>query len=95
MPQMAAEQAFGVGQHGELDAFTVSMPHPEATAALLSGHSESRPFSSPPFQYQQLDNPAVHRVIKSNDILGGPHTLNVIYTTGKFARRNPKTTALS
>jgi NitT/TauT family transport system substrate-binding protein len=93
MLQMAAEQAFGVGQHGELDALTVSMAHPDATAALLSGRSEvTAHFTTPPFQYQQLENPAVHRVLSSYDILGGPHTLNLIYTTGKFATRNPKTT---
>jgi len=93
MLQMAAEQAFGVGQHNKLDALTVSMPHPDATAALLSGHSEvTAHFTTPPFQYQQLENPAVHLVLSSYDILGGPHTLNLIYTTGKFATRNPKTT---
>jgi NitT/TauT family transport system substrate-binding protein len=88
-----AEQAFGVGQHTRLDALTVSMPHPDATAALLSGHSEvTAHFTTPPFQYQQLDNPAIHRVLSSYDILGGPHTLNLIYTTGKFATQNPRTT---
>jgi NitT/TauT family transport system substrate-binding protein len=93
MLQMAAEQAFGVGQHTRLDALTVSMPHPDATAALLSGHSEvTAHFTTPPFQYQQLENPTVHRVLSSYDILGGPHTLNLIYTTGKFAAKNPKTT---
>jgi NitT/TauT family transport system substrate-binding protein len=91
--QMAAEQAFGVGQHARLDALTVSMPHPDATAALLSGHSEvTAHFTTPPFQSQQLENPAVHRVLSSYDILGGPHTLNLIYTTGKFATQNPRTT---
>jgi NitT/TauT family transport system substrate-binding protein len=92
MLQMAAEQAHGVGQHDKLDSLTVSMPHPDATAALLSGRSEvTAHFTTPPFQYQQLDNPAVHRVLSSYDILGGPHTLNLIYTTGTFANRNPKT----
>ena len=38
--QMAAEQEFGQGQHGRLDHLTVSMSHPDATAALLSGRSE-------------------------------------------------------
>lgn len=94
MLQMAAEQAFGVGQHEKLDALTVSMPHPDATAALLSGRSEvSAHFTTPPFQYQQLESPAIGRVLSSYDILGGRHTLNVIYATGKFARENPRTVA--
>ena len=37
--QMAAEKAFGEGQHGRLDALTVSMSHPDAQTALLSGQS--------------------------------------------------------
>jgi NitT/TauT family transport system substrate-binding protein len=92
MLQMAAEQAFGAGQHDKLDPLTVSMPHPEATAALLSGRSEiTAHFTTPPFQVQQLDSPAVHKVLSSYDILGGRHTLNVIYATGSFAAKNPKT----
>ena len=38
--QMACEKAFGAGQHTTLDHLTVSMSHPDATAALLSGKSE-------------------------------------------------------
>src|SRR3954452_22407002 len=37
MLQMAAEQAFGVGEHGKLDRWAASMPHSDATAALLAG----------------------------------------------------------
>jgi NitT/TauT family transport system substrate-binding protein len=32
-------------------------------------------------------------VLSSYDILGGRHTLNVIYATGSFAKKNPKTLA--
>ena len=35
--QMAAEKAFGEGQQDKLDALTVSMSHPDAQTALLSG----------------------------------------------------------
>ena len=53
--QMAAEQAFGDGQQDRLDPLTVSMSHPDAQTALLSGQSEiTAHFGSPPFQYQQL-----------------------------------------
>jgi NitT/TauT family transport system substrate-binding protein len=37
--QMAAEKAFGPGQQNKLDHLTVSMSHPDAEAALLSGGS--------------------------------------------------------
>lgn len=89
--QMAAEQAFGPGQYNKLDKLTVSMSHPDGQAALLSGTSEvTSQFSAPPFQYQQLDNPAVHKVIDSYAVLGGPATFNLVWTTSKFRDENPK-----
>ncbi len=48
-------------------------------------------FSSPPFQYQALENPKVHKLISSYDILGGQATFNVLYATEKFHDENPKT----
>jgi len=57
-PEMAAEKAFGEGQQSRLDPLTVSMPHADAQTALPSGASEHNAhFSSPPFQYQQLEQP--------------------------------------
>jgi NitT/TauT family transport system substrate-binding protein len=89
--QMAAEKAFGEGQQNKLDALTVSMSHPDAQTALLSGKSEiTAHFSSPPFQYQQLERPGIHRVLNSYDVLGGPATFNTVWTTSKFRAENPK-----
>jgi NitT/TauT family transport system substrate-binding protein len=89
--QMAAEKEFGVGQHERLDRLTVSMGHPDGTAAMMSGTTEiTGHFSSAPFQYQQLQNPKVKRVLNSYDVLGGPATFNTIWTTGKFRAANPK-----
>jgi NitT/TauT family transport system substrate-binding protein len=89
--QMAAEKAFGEGQHGKLDPLTVSLSHPDAQVALLSGASEiTAHFSSPPFQYQQLAKPGIRTVLNSYDVLGGPATFNVVWTTSKFRSENPK-----
>jgi len=89
--QMAAEQAFGAGQQNKLDSLTVSMSHPDGQAALLSSNSEvTAHFSAPPFQYQQLDKPGIHNVLNSYQVLGGPGTFNVIWTTSKFYNENPK-----
>jgi len=89
--QMAAEQAFGPGQQNKLDRLTVSMSHPDAQAALLSGTSEvNSHFSSPPFQYQQLEKPGIHKVLDSYQVLGGPATFNLVWTTSKFRNDNPK-----
>jgi NitT/TauT family transport system substrate-binding protein len=89
--QMAAEKAFGPGQQNKLDHLTVSMSHPDAETALLSGRSEiTAHLGSPPFQYQELEQKGMHRVLNSYDVLGGPATFNVVWTTKKFHDENPK-----
>ena len=89
--QMAAEKAFGPGQQNRLDHLTVSMSHPDAMAALLSGRSEvTAHLGSPPFQYEELERPGIHKVFSSYDVLGGPATFNVVWTTAKFHDENPK-----
>jgi NitT/TauT family transport system substrate-binding protein len=89
--QMAAEKAFGAGQQNKLDRLTVSMSHPDGQAALLSGTSEvDAHFSSPPFQYQQLEKPGIHTVLNSYEVLGGPATFNLVWTTTRFRDANPK-----
>jgi NitT/TauT family transport system substrate-binding protein len=89
--QMAAEKAFGEGQQNKLDRLTVSMSHPDAETALLSGRSEvTGHFTSPPFQYQELEKPGIHRVLSSYEVLGGPATFNTVWTTSRFRSENPK-----
>ena len=89
--QMAAEKTFGDGQQGKLDPLTVTLSHPDAQVALLSGQSEiTAHFGSPPFQYQQLKNPAIHTLLNSYDVLGGPGTFNVVWTSSKFRAENPR-----
>ena len=89
--QMAAEKAFGEGQQNKLDPITVTLSHPDAQTALLSGQSEiTAHFSSPPYQYQQLKNAGIHTVLNSYDVLGGPATFNLVWTTSKFRNENPK-----
>jgi len=89
--QMAAEQAFGAGQEHKLDAFTVTLSHPDAMQALLSGQSEvDAHFGSPPFQYQELARPGNHLVLDSYQVLGGPSTFNLVWTTAKFRSENPR-----
>ena len=84
--QMAAEQAFGPGQQYRLDPLTVSMGHPDGQTALLGGGSEvTAHFTSAPFMYEEAADPHIHRVLNSYDVLGGPHTFNVVWTTTRYA----------
>jgi len=89
--QMAAEQAFGQGQQDRLDSLTVSMSHPDAMQALLSGRSEiNAHFGSPPFQYQELAKPGMHVVLNNYDVMGGAVTFNLVWTTSTFRSENPR-----
>lgn len=92
--QIAAEKEFGVGKHTALDDITVTLAHPDATSALLSGATEiTSHFSSAPFQYQALNSGKVHKVLSSYEVLGGPVTSNILNTPAKFRSENPKTYA--
>lgn len=89
--QMAAEKEFGPGQHAKLDHLTVSLAHPEGVAALLSGAAEiTAHFTSAPFQYQELENPKISRVISSYDYTGKA-SFSALSATTKFVQENPKT----
>jgi NitT/TauT family transport system substrate-binding protein len=89
--QIAAEKVFGKGQQDKLDSLTVSMGHPDAMVAMLGGKAEiNSHFGSAPFQEQELADPRVHKVLDSYDVLGGPHTFNVVWASSKFANGNPK-----
>lgn len=90
--QMAAAKVFGAAQFGKLDARTVGMSAPDGTMALRSGGTEiTANFSIPPFQYAEAKQPGIHTVLTSYDILGGPHTFTLVWSTNKFREANPKT----
>ncbi len=91
--QLASAKRWGDAQFNRLDRLQVALPHPEATAALIKGGTEiNAHFGNPPFQEQGLaGNPNVHVVLSSYQVLGGPASATVLYTTEKFRRDNPKT----
>ncbi len=89
--QIAAAKEFGIDKFNALDHLTVSMAHPDATAAMLGGPSEVvANFSSSPFQYRQLKNPNIRRLLTSTDYFDTGLSFNVIAATAKFRAQNPK-----
>jgi NitT/TauT family transport system substrate-binding protein len=90
--QMAAAKEFGDAKYNALDHLTVSMSHPDATAAMLGGQSEiTANFSSAPFQYRQMKNPNVKLLLNSKDLfLDDPMSFNIVAATSKFRADNPK-----
>ena len=88
--QMAAAKQFGEKNFGKLDNLTVSMSPPDSTIALLSGSSEiTCVFGVPPFQQQQLEKPGIHTILNSFDVMDGPATFTVAWTSARFRDKNP------
>lgn len=91
--QYAAAKQWGDKAYDRLDKFTQAIPHPDAAAALIANSTViTAHFGNPPFQQQELAaNPKAHIVLNSYDVLGGPSSATVLYTTEKFRNDNPKT----
>jgi sulfonate transport system substrate-binding protein len=89
--QMAAEQAWGPGQHNKLDHLTISRSHPDAMAALVSERSEiTAHFGAPPFADLELKRPGMRAILTATQVFGGNVTIGMTYTTAKFRKDNPK-----
>lgn len=89
--QMAAIKEFGRSEYAALDKYTVSLTHPDALIALMSGGGEiNAHFTSPPFHQRERKSPNIRTIMTSNEVMGGPSTFTMPYTTGKFHDENPK-----
>jgi len=88
--QMLAEQLYGAGNHGRFDSLTISLSHSDAAAAMLSPISEiTGHFTIEPYASMERDKGA--RVLTNSfEILGGPATTSLVWTTGRFHAENPK-----
>ncbi len=87
--QMAAAEQ--LGQWDALEVNQVSLPHPDATAQMISGVAGiSAHLTSPPFQYQQLQHENIHNILSSYDVLGR-HTFNSVWARTSFREDNPVT----
>lgn len=93
--QMAAMKLFGREGIHRFDKLTVTMSHPDAYAAMLSGASGiDGHFGAPPFSQWELDRiPGSRVILNGDDLMGGPTTSTVAMTTQTFRRDNPKSFA--
>ncbi|HEX9464500.1 MAG TPA: ABC transporter substrate-binding protein [Alphaproteobacteria bacterium] len=89
--EIAAAKLWGFDQYERLDPLTVTLPHPDAVAALLSGKSEvNSHYAVAPFQFYELKSPALHGVLKSYDTFGGKHANGLLLASKRFSDENPK-----
>lgn len=89
--QMYAAKKYGIAQATRFDRFTVTMTHPDAVIALLSGsNAVDAHFTSPPFAEREKKDPRVRTILTSDEVLGGSTTFTMVSTTKKFHDQNPK-----
>lgn len=92
--QMYARQKYGPAQFARFDKYTVTMTHPDAVVALLSGSGAiDAHFTSPPFHQREIKDPHVHTIMTTTSVMGGSTTFTMISTTAKFRDQNPKVCA--
>ena len=92
--QMAAAKEWGQENYAKLDPLTITLPHPDATIAIISKSTEvTGHYGVSPFQDYEIAAPGVHMVLKSYETLGGPTTNGVMFMAKKFRDANPKVTS--
>jgi NitT/TauT family transport system substrate-binding protein len=88
--QMHAAKKYGAAQATRFDKYMVSMTHPDAVVALLSGGTGvSAHFASPPFHQRERRDPKVRTIMTSDEVMGGSTTFTMLSTTRKFRDENP------
>jgi len=87
--QMAAAKLWGFEKYDRLDEFTVSMGHPDAMQAVVSGQTVNSHFAVAPFNYYELRLPGIHKVLSSYET-DGKHTNGLQVATSAFHKANPK-----
>ena len=87
--QMAAAKLWGFEKYDKLDEFTVTMGHPDAMQAVLSGQTVNSHFTVAPFNYYELRVLGIHKVLNSYET-DGKHTNGIQVTTKAFHDANPR-----
>jgi NitT/TauT family transport system substrate-binding protein len=88
--QMYAAERYGAAEAFRFDRYTVTMNHPDALIALLSGSNQiNAHFTSPPFHQREIRDPRVRTVLNTYDIMGGATTFTMLSTTARYRAANP------
>jgi NitT/TauT family transport system substrate-binding protein len=89
--QMIAREKFGLTDASHFDKYTITMTHPDAVVALLSGSgSIDAHFTSPPFHQRERKDPRTRTILNSDEVMGGATTFTMLSTTTAFREKNPK-----
>jgi NitT/TauT family transport system substrate-binding protein len=84
---MAMEQKYG--DSTMLDKSLVAMKHPDGMNALLSGAVAGH-FTSPPYLFQEMDQPGFSLMVSGQEAMGGSFSFIVGMVTDEFYENNPQ-----
>lgn len=88
--QMEAAKRYGVENYDKADPMTVSMPHPAAYQAIVSGQIAGH-FTWPPYSYAEEEEDSIHKITDSTEILdGNPMSSTVIWARKAFRDDHPE-----
>ena len=88
--QMYAAERYGAAEAFRFDRYTVTMTHPDALIALLSGGNQvNAHFTSPPFHQREIRDSRVRTVLDTDEIMGGATTFTMLSTTARFREQSP------
>ena len=89
--QIYARKKYGAADTFKFDKYTITMQHPDAVIALLSGDKQiTAHYSSPPFHQRERRETNIRTIMTTGDVMGGATTFTMISTTTKFHDENPK-----
>jgi NitT/TauT family transport system substrate-binding protein len=71
-----------------LDHSLVSLKHPDGMNALLSGSLEGH-FTSPPYLFQEMDQPGFRQLLSGEEAMGEPFTFIAGVVTENFYKNKP------
>lgn len=87
--EMQSEKTLGA--YDRLRGDVVVLPSSDAATALIAGTEDiAAYFSSPPFTEIALKDPKIHRILSSEEIIGGKASLLLMAATKGYIERNAK-----
>jgi NitT/TauT family transport system substrate-binding protein len=80
-----------LGQYDRLRDQVITLSHADAIAALFSGDGPATAyFASPPFTQIALKDSKIHRILSSEDVIGGKASFLIIGATKSYIEAHPK-----
>ncbi len=79
-----------LGPYDRLRDQVVALSHTDAIAALFSGDGPTAYFASPPFTQIALKDSKIHRILSSEDVIGGKSSFLMIGAAKSYIEAHPK-----